>query len=111
MAPSSKDNEEEKLIFNPNLNADDSFSEHIPAPSPPHSHYSSTIQQIPIQQNGENTSLSNGIPFGSKHQSSAASKYYARHRHLLKTNNSASETSLPKNESIPQPTLNTIRQE
>ncbi|CAF1647708.1 unnamed protein product, partial [Adineta ricciae] len=111
MAPSSKDNEEEKLIFNPNLNADDSFTEHIPAPSPPHSHYSSTIHQIPIQQNGEISSLSNEHAFGSKHQSSIASKYYARHRHLLKGNTSVSETSLPQNESIPQPTLNTIRQE
>ncbi|UJR13650.1 hypothetical protein I4U23_000662 [Adineta vaga] len=111
MVPSIKDNEEDKLIFNQQLNGDDSFNEQIPPPSPPHSHYSSNIYHNQLPQNGEIASVNSGQGFGSKRQTNVASKYYARHRHILKTSISASETSLQQNESNLQPTLNTIRQE
>lgn len=93
------------------MNGDDSFNEQIPPPSPPHSQYSSNVHSNQLPQNGDTTALSNGHGFGSKRQTNIASKYYARHRHILKTSISASETSLPQNESNVQPTLNAIRQE
>jgi hypothetical protein len=106
-----KDNDGDKIILNQNLSGDDSFTEQIPAPSPPHSHYSSSIYQCQVPENSDTTALTNGHTFGSKHQTTIASKYYARHRHVLKTSISASETSLQQNESFPHSTLNTIQQE
>ena len=89
-----------------------SFNDQIPVPSPPHSHYSSSIYQSNLpDNNNEITPLTNGYTYGSKQQTTIASKYYARHRHLLKTNATTSQTSLPKNDSYPLSTLNTIQQE
>ena len=106
MISSTKENDSTKI-----LNNDDSFTEQIPPPSPPHSQYSSSIYQCQAPQNSEITTLTNGISFGSKHQATIASKYYARHRHILKTNTSTSETSLPQNDSFPLATLNSNQQE
>ncbi|CAF1310190.1 unnamed protein product [Adineta steineri] len=111
MIISSKENDDEKIILNQNLSGDESFTEQIPPPSPPHSHYSSSLYQSQLTQNNEIAALTNGHTFGSKHQATIASKYYARHRHILKTNTSSSEISLQQNESIPHSTLNAIQQE
>ncbi len=108
---SSKETDPNKIFLNHNLNGDDSFTEQIPAPSPPHSHYSSSIYQGQVPENSEITTLTNGYIYGSKHQTTIASKYYARHRHILKANISNSETSLQQNDSYPLATLNTIQQE
>ncbi|CAF1104011.1 unnamed protein product [Rotaria sordida] len=108
---SSNGNNQDKIILNENLINDESFTEQIPSPSPPHSHYSSSIYQYQIPQNDEITTMSNGLPYGSKRQTNIASKYYARHRHILKTSMSTSETSLQQNDSLHHSTLNTIQQE
>jgi len=108
---SSKETDPNKIFLNHNLNGDDSFTEQIPAPSPPHSHYSSSIYQCQVPENSEITTLTNGYIYGSKHQTTIASKYYARHRHILKASISNSETSLQQNDSYPLSTLNTIQQE
>lgn len=86
-----------KVLLNPNSNTDESFSEQIAAPSPPQSIRSSTIYNC--QTAGQNNVVDRG-QFGSKYQAQLASKYYAKHRHLLKTNASASETSLPANDVV-----------
>ncbi|CAF4524878.1 unnamed protein product [Rotaria sp. Silwood1] len=108
---SSNENNQDKILLNENLTGDESFTEQIPSPSPPHSHYSSSIYQCQIPQNNEITTINNGFGYGSKRQTNIASKYYARHRHMLKTSISTSETSLQQNESLPYSTLNTIQQE
>jgi hypothetical protein len=103
-----------KVIFNPNLSGgggDDSFTEQLAAPSPPHSHYSSSIYNCQVQPTNEGTTLNNSQTYGSKYQATTASKYYARHRHILKSNTSASETSLPQTDSFPLSTLKPIEQE
>jgi hypothetical protein len=102
---------DDKVILNPNLSADESFNEQMAAPSPPHSHYSSSLYNGQAPQNSEITTLNNGYAYGSKQQATIASKYYARHRHILKTSISTSETSLQQNDSFPLTTLNTIQQE
>jgi hypothetical protein len=111
MIASSKEDDGTKVLLNHNLSGDDSFTEQIPPPSPPHSHYSSSVYQCQVPQNSEITTLTNGFTYGSKHQATIASKYYARHRHILKTNMSTSESSLQQNDSFPLATLNTIQQE
>lgn len=108
---STKENDGNRILLNQNLSNDDSFTEQIPPPSPPHSHYSSSIYQCQGPQNSEISALTNGFTYGSKHQTTVASKYYARHRHILKANISTSDTSLQQNDSFPLATLNTIQQE
>lgn len=108
----SKEIDTNKIFSNQNLNVDESFIEHIPAPSPPHSHYSSSIYQCQKEDNSEiTTTITNVYTYGSKYQTNIASKYYARHRHLLKNNVSNSETSLQQNDTYPISNLNTIQQE
>ena len=111
LIPTTKDNDPNRIFSNQHLSADDSFTEPIPAPSPPHSHYSSSIYQCQVPDTSETTALNNGHAFGSKYQSTIASKYYARHRHILKTSVSNSETSLPQNDAFPLTTLIPIQQE
>ena len=107
---STKENDA-KVIFNQNLSADDSFTEQLAAPSPPHSHYSSSIYNCQVPPTNEGTTLNNSQTYGSKYQATIASKYYARHRHALKSNGSASETSLQQADSFPLSTLKPIEQE
>ncbi|CAF3042684.1 unnamed protein product [Rotaria sp. Silwood2] len=108
---SSNETNQDKIILNENLTGDESFTEQIPSPSPPHSHYSSSMCQYQMAQNSEITAINNGFAYGSKRQANMASKYYARHRHMLKTSMSTSDTSLQQNDSLPHSTLNTIQQE
>ncbi|CAF4277659.1 unnamed protein product, partial [Rotaria sp. Silwood2] len=108
---SSNETNQDKIILNENLTGDESFTEQIPSPSPPHSHYSSSMCQYQMAQNSEITAINNGFAYGSKRQANMASKYYARHRHMLKTSISTSDTSLQQNDSLPHSTLNTIQQE
>jgi hypothetical protein len=100
-----------KIIFNPNLSNDDSFTEQLPVPSPPHSHYSSSIYNCQAPTSNDVATSHATHPFGSKYQANIASKYYARHRHMLKSNASASESSLQQNDSFPLSTLKSIQQE
>ena len=111
LLPNAKENDSNKIIANQYLSADDSFTEPIPAPSPPHSHYSSSIYQCQVPDSNEMATLNNGYSYGSKYQSTIASKYYARHRHVLKTSVSNSETSLQQNDTYPLTTLIPIQQE
>jgi len=111
ISSSSKEDDPNKIFLNQNLSGDESFTEQIPAPSPPHSHYSSSIYQCQVPENSEINSITNGYTYGSKHQTNIASKYYARHRHILKTSVSNSETSLQQNELFPLSTLHPIQQE
>lgn len=105
----AKETDPNKIYLNHNLSGDESFTEQIAAPSPPHSHYSSSIYQC---QPPENSELTNGYIYGSKYQTTVASKYYARHRNVLRNNGSNSETSLQQhNDVYPLSTLNTIQQE
>ncbi|CAF4326627.1 unnamed protein product, partial [Rotaria magnacalcarata] len=73
---------------------DESFTEKVPSPSPPHSHYSPSIYQSQVPQTNEMASINDTYTYGSKRQTTVASKYYARHRHILKTSISTSESSL-----------------
>ena len=100
-----------KIIFNQNLSGDESFTEQVPPPSPPHSHYSSSVYNCQMAQSNEVTTTSNGPNFGSKYQATIASKYYARHRHMLKNSVSTSETSLQKCEGMSLSKLQPIEQE
>lgn len=111
LLPNMKENDSNKIFANQHLSADDSFTEPIPAPSPPHSQYSSSIYQCQVPDNNEVPAGNNGYAYGSKYQSSIASKYYARHRHVLKTSASNSETSLPQNDTFPLTKLIPIQQE
>ncbi|CAF4466733.1 unnamed protein product [Rotaria socialis] len=112
ISPSNNNNNRDKIILNENLTmGDDSFTEKIPSPSPPHSHYSPSIYQSQVPLTNEITSINDTYTYGSKRQTTVASKYYARHRHILKTSISTSESSLQQNESSPHSTLNTIQQE
>ena len=112
----SKD-QDARIFFNQNLSADESYTEQMAAPSPPHSHYSSSIYNCQgppppaPPPTGDATASSNAHGYGSKYQATIASKYYARHRHILKTSVSTSETSLQQTDSFPLSTLNTIEQE
>jgi len=108
---SPKEDDSNKIFSNHNLSGDESSTEQIPAPSPPHSHYSSSMYQSQVPDNSEITALTNGYTYGSKYQTNIASKYYARHRHILKTSGSNSDTSLQQNDTYPLSTLNTIQQE
>ena len=103
LIPSTNETETNKILFND----DESFIERIPSPSPP----SSSICQSQVTQNAEIQTLPNGYTCGSKRQTNIASKYYARHRHLLKSGVSNSDTSLPQNDSLPHSTFNIIEQE
>lgn len=87
-----------------NFSGDESFTEPIPAPSSPQP---SSIYQC---QQGDTTEIAS-VTYGSKRQTSIASKYYARHRHILKTSVSNSETSLQQNETLPTANLTPIKQE
>lgn len=111
ISSSNDNNNQDKVLLNENLTGDESFTEQFPSPSPPHSHYSSSIYQSQIPQTNDITSINNVHSYGSKRQTTVASKYYARHRHMLKTSVSNSEASLPLNESLPPSTLNIIEQE
>ncbi len=111
LIPTSKDNDQNKIFANHHLNGDESFTEQIPVPSPPNSHYSTSIYQSQLPETNEMTTLTNGYAYGSKHQTTIASKYYARHRHILKTSASNSETSLQQNDTLPVSTLIPIQQE
>lgn len=102
---------EARMIYNHNLSGDESFNEQVPAPSPPHSHYSSSVYNCQMAQTADATMNNSTHTYGSKYQASIASKYYARHRHMLKNNASASETSLQKTDSLPLSKLKTIEQE
>ena len=88
-----------------NFSGDESFTEPIPAPSSPQPSSIYQSQQV-------DTSEVASVTYGSKRQTSIASKYYARHRHMLKTSVSNSETSLQPNETLPTTSnLTPIKQE
>ncbi|CAM4785379.1 unnamed protein product [Rotaria magnacalcarata] len=112
ISSSNNNNNRDKIILNENLTmGDESFTEKVPSPSPPHSHYSPSIYQSQVPQTNEMASINDTYTYGSKRQTTVASKYYARHRHILKTSISTSESSLQQNDSLPHSTLNTIQQE
>ncbi|CAF1379940.1 unnamed protein product [Didymodactylos carnosus] len=84
---------------NNHFSGDESVVSHnsLPLRPPSPSQTSTTLYQCLVPQNSEITEQSN-ISFGTKYQAHVASKYYAKHRHQLKQQNTntttASESSL-----------------